>query len=76
MTIKDLLNSGICLEGTVIINTYDYEKDEEICLFNDVNHDGWNIPDTIKNMRIRYMYALEHERLNGIDNAALIIEVE
>lgn len=76
MTIRDLLNSGICLEGILVINKF--EDDEPECLFEDVepSGDGWKIPDAVKEMVVKYMYATTYEKANGIELAALVIEVE
>lgn len=76
MTINDLLNSGICIEGILVVNQYDEEEPE--CLFEDLDPsgDGWKVPEEIRDMEIKFMYATTYEKSNGIEAAALIIEVE
>lgn len=76
MTINDLLESGICIEGILVVNQYD--EDEPECLFEDLDPsaDGWKVPEEIRNMEIKFMYATTYEDSNGIGTAALIIEVE
>lgn len=76
MTIKNLLDSGICLEGILVVNRW--EEDEPECMFEDVDlsGDGWQIPDNVKNMEIKFMYATTYGKSNGVESAALIIEVE
>ena len=76
MTMNELLDSGICLEGILIINKYD--EDEPECLFEDLepSGDGWKVPEEVRNMEIKFMYATTYEKADGIETAALIIEVE
>lgn len=74
MTIRDLLDSEICLAGILVINKFAIEEDEPECLFesSDPSGNGWKILDDIKDMRIAFMYATTY----GNETAALIIEVE
>lgn len=75
MTIRDLLESGICIEGILVINRYDVDEPEQ--LFSGLEISGqWIIQDFIKDMKIKYMYATTYSKADEIETAALIIEVE
>lgn len=54
MTIQDLLDQGICIEGSVKITSWDYEEEGE-----NIHYDGQDIrevPQEFRNRDIRYIF--------------------
>ena len=79
MTIQDLLDQGICIEGSVKITSWDYEEEGE-----NVHYDGQDIrevPQEFRNRDIRYIFpfckTVTGVRVNHpVTVAGICIEVE
>ena len=66
MTIRDLMEQGIYLQGWIKVLKWDsdMEKSEEVSYSS--NENGENIPEEVLDLEIKYMYAEDND---------LIIEV-
>lgn len=80
MTIQDLLDQGIEIEGSVQVTTYDYDTNNTIVHYK--GEDLRQAPEDCLNRRIRYIYpfmdivAYAQRGYINVDIAGICIEVE
>jgi len=57
MTIKDLMEQGIYLQGTISVIKWDCNMDDAEAITTTSNMNGENIPEDVLDLEIKYMYA-------------------
>ena len=77
MTINNLSEAGITLEGKIIVNKYDEETDYVDSIAETEPGDSlYVLSEQIREKVIKYMYATTWEKPNGTESACMVIEVE
>ena len=79
MTIQDLLDQGICIEGNLRVCSYCFETNSTTLHYKGNN--AWEIPQEFRNYDIKYIYPgveviPHHKRPGNVEIIVLNIEID